>query len=41
MDEKRQKILEQIHEYLFTMSTDELMEVLSLVEDYIAGKEEE
>lgn len=36
----RQSILDQIKEYLFTMSEEELFEVLKLIEDYIAsGKE--
>ena len=36
----RQSILDQIKEYLFTMSEEELFEELKLIEDYIAsGKE--
>ena len=34
-------ILDQIKEYLFTMSDDELMDVLKLIEDYIASKDSE
>jgi hypothetical protein len=36
----RQTILDQIKEYLFTMSDEELFEVLKLIEDYIASGNE-
>lgn len=36
----RQSILDQIKEYLFTMSEEELFEVLKLIEDYIASSKE-
>ena len=38
---EKQTILDQIKEYLFTMSEDELMDVLRLIEDYISGQNEE
>ena len=40
-DYPKQTILDQINEYLFTMSEDELKEVLQLIEDYISGHGEE
>ena len=36
----RQTILDRIKEYLFTMSEEELFEVLKLIEDYIASGNE-
>lgn len=36
----RQSILDQIKEYLFTMSEEDLMNVLKLIEDYIASEQE-
>lgn len=36
----RQTILDQIKEYLFTMSEEDLMNVLKLIEDYIASGQE-
>ena len=38
---EKKTILDQIKEYLFTMSEDELMDVLRLIEDYISGQGEE
>jgi len=33
-------VRDQINAYLFTMSDDELMDVLRLIEDYISGQNE-
>ena len=36
----KQSILDQIKEYLFTMNEEDLMNVLKLIEDYIASGQE-
>ena len=41
MDEQRKKLWDQIEEYLFTMSNDELLDVLGLIEDYISSTKQE
>ena len=38
--EQDQKLLDQINEYLFTMSNDDLRAVLELIEDYLAQDQE-
>ena len=38
--EQDQKLLDQINEYLFTMSNDDLRAVLELIEDYLAQNQE-
>lgn len=40
MDEDNMSVRDQINAYLFTMSDDELMDVLRLIEDYISGQNE-
>lgn len=38
--EQDEKLLDQIKEYLFTMSNDDLRAVLALIEEYLAGQNE-
>ena len=38
--EQDQKLLDQINEYLFTMSNDDLRAVLELIEDYLTQDQE-
>ena len=40
LDPERKKILDEINELLFTMSKDELFEVLKLVEDFVGSGNE-
>ena len=38
-DQRAQHLLDQINEYLITMSEDELMDILRLIEDYLQEEE--
>lgn len=38
-NDRAQQLLDRINEYLFTMSEDELLDILRLIEDYIASEE--
>ena len=41
MSEENKTTLDQIKEYLFTMSEDELFDVLKLIEEYLSSKDSE